>query len=144
MASSDVSPSKLPGPPRPKIIEKKIETVRNLVEEKPNSSISEVLTAINLSTGTVLKILWKTLIKYPYIPKTVQSLTDQLKLCRVQFYNWILQQNEEFCFNIMWSDKKLWTEKQHPNKQSSKITSRASLNKYQIITAVNDPYWKSR
>ena len=40
MASGDVSPSKLPGSPRTKIIEGNIDTVRNLVEEKPNSSIS--------------------------------------------------------------------------------------------------------
>ena len=40
MASDDVSPSKLTGPPRTKIVEENIDTVRNLVEEKPNSSIS--------------------------------------------------------------------------------------------------------
>ena len=40
MASGDVSPSKLPGPPRTKIIEENINTVRNLVEETPNSSTS--------------------------------------------------------------------------------------------------------
>ena len=40
MASGDVSPSKLQGPPRTKNIEENIDTVRNLVEEKPNSFIS--------------------------------------------------------------------------------------------------------
>ena len=40
MASGDVSPSKIPGLPRTKIIAENIDTVRNLVEEKPNSSIS--------------------------------------------------------------------------------------------------------
>ena len=40
MASSDVSPSNLPGPPWTKITEENIDRVRNLVEEKPNSSIS--------------------------------------------------------------------------------------------------------
>ena len=40
MASDDVSPSKFPGPPRTEIIEENIDTVRKLVEEKPNSSIS--------------------------------------------------------------------------------------------------------
>ena len=39
MASGDVSPSKLPGPRRTEIIDENIDTVRNLVEEKPNSSI---------------------------------------------------------------------------------------------------------
>ena len=53
MAYGDVSPSKLPGPPRTKINEENIDTVRNLVEEKPNSSIPEVSTAINLSKGIV-------------------------------------------------------------------------------------------
>ena len=38
MASGDVSLSKLPGPTRTKIIEENIDTVRNVVEEKPNSS----------------------------------------------------------------------------------------------------------
>ena len=82
MASGDVSPPKLP---------KNIDSVRNLVEEKPNTTISEVSTAMNLFTGTVWKILRKTLRKYPYKPKTIQSFTDQHKLCRVQFCNWILQ-----------------------------------------------------
>ena len=40
MASGDVSPSKLPGPPRTKIFEEKIDKIRNIVEEKPNFSIS--------------------------------------------------------------------------------------------------------
>ena len=42
MASGDVSPFRLPGPPRTKIIEENIDTVRDLVEEKHKSSISEV------------------------------------------------------------------------------------------------------
>ena len=37
---------------------------------------------MNLSTGIVWKILMKTLRKYHYKPQTVQSLTDQHKLCR--------------------------------------------------------------
>ena len=40
MTSSDVFPSKLPGPPRTEITEENIDTVRNLVEEKPNSANS--------------------------------------------------------------------------------------------------------
>ena len=40
MASSDVSPSKLPGLRRIQTIEENIDTVRNLVEEKANFSIS--------------------------------------------------------------------------------------------------------
>ena len=42
MASGDVSPSKSRGPPRTKIIEENIDTIKNLVGEKPNFSISEV------------------------------------------------------------------------------------------------------
>ena len=84
----------LTGLPRTKIIEENIDTARNLVEEKSNSSISEVSTSINLFTGTVWKILRKILRKYPYKHKTVQCLTDHHKPCWVQFYDWILQQNE--------------------------------------------------
>ena len=40
MASGDAFPSNLPGPPRTQINEQNIDTVNNLVEEKPNSSIS--------------------------------------------------------------------------------------------------------
>ena len=40
MASGDVSPSKLPGLPRTKIIEENIVAKGNLVEEKPDISIS--------------------------------------------------------------------------------------------------------
>ena len=39
MASGDVFPSKLPGHLRTQIIEENNDTVRNLVEEKPNSTI---------------------------------------------------------------------------------------------------------
>ena len=80
MASDDVSPCKLRVPRRTKIMEEGIDTVRNPDEEKPNSSISS--TAMNLSSCTVWN-LWKALRKYPYKPKTVQSLTDQHKLCIV-------------------------------------------------------------
>ena len=88
IASSDVSHSKLPDPPRSKNIEENIDTERNLSEEKPNSSISDVSTAMNLFTGAVWKIVRKTSRKYPNKPKTVQSFTDQHKLCRVHFCNW--------------------------------------------------------
>ena len=66
MASGDVFPTKLTGPPRTKIIEENIDRVGNLVEEKPDFSFSEVSTAMNLSTGIlcVWKILRKTLRKY--------------------------------------------------------------------------------
>ena len=120
MASGDVSPSKISGPPRTKIIEENNDAVRNLVEEKPNSSISEVSATMNLPTDTLRKILRKIFYKYPYIPKTVQSLTNQHKLCRVQFFYWILQRNEEFCNKIMWPDENLWVEKQHPDKQNER------------------------
>ena len=93
MASGDVSPSKLLSSPKHNY-EENIDTVRNMVEENPNSSISEVSTAMNLCTGTVWMILRKALRKYSYKPKTVQSLTDQHKLCRVQFCNWILVRGE--------------------------------------------------
>ena len=58
IASSDVSPSKLPGPLRTKIIEKNIDTVRNLVEENPNSSIS--LQTLNSNPRTELVNTTKT------------------------------------------------------------------------------------
>ena len=71
MAFCDVSPSKISGLPRTKIIEENINTVRNLVEEKANSSTSDVSTAMNLFTGTVWNILRKPLRKYLYKPKTI-------------------------------------------------------------------------
>ena len=79
------SPSKLPGLLRTKIIKENIDIVRNLVEVKPNSSIFKVSTAMNLSMGRVWNISRKTLIKYPYKPKTLRSLTDQHKRSRVHF-----------------------------------------------------------
>ena len=94
----------------------------------PNYSIFEVSTGMNRFTGTVWKILRKKLRKYPYKPKTVQSLTDQHKLYGVQFRNCILQQNEEFCNNIMWSDEKQWVEKQHPNKQKEQYWANHDLD----------------
>ena len=91
---------------------------------------------MNLSTVTVWKILKITLRKYPYKTKIVQSYTDQQKLCKVQFYNWILRQKEEFCNNIMWSDEKLWV-KNPPNSLPELVNTveryAASLNKDQIM-----------
>ena len=44
VSAGDVSLSNLPGIPRINIIEENIDTVRNLVKEKPNSFIFEVST----------------------------------------------------------------------------------------------------
>ena len=87
VACCDVSPYKLPGPPRTKIIEENNDTVRNLVEEKLNTFISEESTAMNVSTATMWKILMKTLRKYPHKPKMILSLTADLRsrVCRIQF-----------------------------------------------------------
>ena len=84
MASDEVSLSKLPGPLQTKIIEENIDTVRNLIKEKPNLSIFEVSTAMKMSMCTVWKIFRTTLRNFLYKPKTVH-LTNQHKLCKVQF-----------------------------------------------------------
>ena len=59
MASAGVSPSKPLGPLRTKIIEKNIDTVKNLVEENPNSSIS-----LPTSTSICLPELVNTVERY--------------------------------------------------------------------------------
>ena len=46
-------PSKPSSPLRTKIIEKNIDTVRNLVEEKPNSSISNLSNSLSELVNTV-------------------------------------------------------------------------------------------
>ena len=103
----------------------KIIETRNLVEEKPNSSASGL--------WVLWKILRKILIKCPFEPKTVQK-SYQHKLYTVQFCNWILQQNEEFC--ITWSEEKLWVKKRHLNKQNERcwyLNKPGCLYSYYII-----------
>ena len=59
MAYGDVLTTKHPGHPRTKIIKENIDTVRNLVEEKSNSSFSEVSTAMNLLCGKFCGKHWE-------------------------------------------------------------------------------------
>ena len=79
MTSGDVYLSKLAGPPRTKFIEENIDTVRNLVEEKSNSSISDVSTPMNLSMCTVEDFEEDV----ERISISVLRLTDQHRVCRV-------------------------------------------------------------
>ena len=60
MASGGVAPSKLPGPPQSKIVEGNINTVRNLVEKKLNSSIS-----LPTPTSNSIPELVNTVKRYP-------------------------------------------------------------------------------
>ena len=70
MASGDVSPSKLPGPLQTKIIEENIDTVRNLVEEKPSSSIS-----LQAPTSNSLPEIVNTVERYAASLNTNQIIT---------------------------------------------------------------------
>ena len=104
-------------------------------------------TAMNLSTGTVWKITKKTLRKYSYKPNTVQSFTDQHKLCRVIFAIWFYSKTNTSAITLCGLMKSCgWKNPQNflPELVNTVERYAANLNRNQIITAENDILLKTQ
>ena len=94
--------------------------IKAMLEENPSTSIRQITKELELSVGTVWKIMRKELKLYPYKPKNVVPLTKAHKQGRLEFRHWLLEQPDEFPNQVIWSDEKLWEEKVRPNKQNER------------------------
>ena len=87
-----------------------------LIQQDSTMSIRKLSSELNLSNYTIWRILRKKLHMHPYKPKAFVPLTGEHKLARVEFCQWLLEQEDDFCHSVIWSDEKMWEERSRPNK----------------------------
>ena len=112
--------SKPTGRPVSVTTEELIENVRQLVSNDDSLSIAEISIEVEASQTSVWKILRKHLKLYPYKPHNVQPLTDAHIANRVEFCHWIRSKPPAFPNLVIFSDEKMFTLKQAPNRQNER------------------------
>ena len=82
-----------PGQQKFQRIDENVQQVRQMLRSKDGLSVRYIADHLDLSYGTVWRILRKDLHFYAYKPKLVVPLTDSHKSLRVEFCNWMLAQS---------------------------------------------------
>ena len=98
--------------------EEKVLKIENFFIENPMDSITEASRELEIPYTTIQRIL-KTKIKMKfYRPTLAQSLTSAHKTQRLNFCQWLLEQEEDFVHSIIWGDEKWFHLSQHPNRKN--------------------------
>ena len=108
--------------------EEKIMKIENFFIENPMSSINEAVQEFEFEGSpipyeTIRRILKKNIKMKPYKPYVAQHLTETHKKQRLEFCQWLLEQDEEIIHQIIWGDEKWFHLTQHPNKQNVRFWS---------------------
>ena len=83
-------------------------------------SLATIASELNLHPSKVWQVVRKVLHWYLYKPNKTVPLTDAHKEGRVRFCDWLLSQPVGFCDKVVWSDKKWFILRQHPNRQNER------------------------
>ena len=100
--------------------EELIENVHQIVSSDDSKSIADISIEVEASQTTIWKILRKKLCLYPYKPHLVVPLTEAHKANRVEFSHWIKSKPPGFPNLVIFSDEKIFTLKQIPNRQNER------------------------
>ena len=77
-----------------------------MITAENSLSVRQIAAQLDLSIGIVWQILRLDLKLFPYRSHTVTVLTDEHKVRRVLYDNWFLQQPEDFCQRVIYTDEK--------------------------------------
>ena len=119
-SSNSTLHSKPVGRPVSVLTEELIERVSQLVSNDDSMSIAEISIEVGASQTTVWKVMRRKLHLYPYKPHCVVPLTDVHKANRMEFCQWIKAQPAGFPNLVIFSDEKIFTLKQVPNRQNER------------------------
>ena len=100
--------------------EDNIERVRQEISRDKTVSIRNISQALDLSYGTVHKILRDELNLYPYKSHLTNHLEPRHKRERREFCTWLLNKSEDFPTTVIWTDEKMFEERTRPNKQNER------------------------
>ena len=145
------------GRPKTSMSEPTMRRVEEAFREDPELSLREAVSELNLSYGSIWRILKQLKFK-PYKPRSVQALKPEDLEKRRQFCTWFLEEYErdpDFLNRILWTDEAAFKTKERRNRQNHRhwsdhnphVTAPAPLEKSSLMvwagiqtTGVEGPY----
>ena len=103
--------------------EEKVTKIENHFVEYPMESINDASKQLDIPYSTIRRILKNNIKMKPYRATLCQTLTEAHKSQRLEFCQWLLEQEEEFVHSIIWGDEKWFHLTQHPNRQNVRYWS---------------------
>ena len=98
----------------------KIETISNFFIENPMASIFEASKELKIPESTIQWYLKKKIKMTPYKLSLGQALKESHKAGRLEFCQWLMQQDPDFVQWVIFGDEKWFTLTQHPNRQNTR------------------------
>lgn len=98
----------------------KIESISNFFVENPMASIYEASKELKIPESTIQWYLKKKIKMTPYKLSLGQALLESHKAGRLEFCQWLLQQDPDFVQWVIFGDEKWFTLTQHPNRQNTR------------------------
>ena len=98
----------------------KIEMITNFFVENPMASILEASKELKIPESTIQWYLKKKIKLTPYKLSLGQALLESHKAGRLEFCQWLLEQDPEFVQGVIFGDEKWFTLTQHPNRQNTR------------------------
>ena len=98
-----------------------VEQVKMLFTSNPTSSVMNAAKTLNMSYGTVWRILRKTMQWKPYKPHLTHVLTQAHKDSRLAACEFWLTFDDTWFQRVIWSDEKWFVLRQSPNKQNTRF-----------------------
>ena len=88
--------------------------------EHPMNSLLQASIDLKIPKSTISRILRTKIKMKPYKLSLCQMLNEAQKAARLEFCTWLLQQPDEFIFDVIWDDEKWFQLNQHPNRQNTR------------------------
>ena len=115
----------------PQISDADVQRVKSFFQRNKKAHIRQAVQEMNLSFGTIWRILRKVLKWKAYRPHLVQVLSPANMESRVAACSFWLSFEEEWFERVLWSDEKWFVLQNSPNKQTNRFW--APLNPHDVI-----------
>ena len=120
-----------PAPGKEEISVDTVESVRNFFMENERSNIREASSRLNLSIGTVWKILRKNLKWKAFKPHKVQVLSAANRLARMSACEYWLTFPETWFERVIWTDEKWFVLRSPPHSQNDRYW--APVHRHEVV-----------
>ena len=98
----------------------KVTVIQDYFIEHPMNSLLQASIDLKIPKSTISRILRTKIKMKPYKLSLCQMLNEAQKAARLEFCDWLLQQPDEFIFDVIWDDEKWFQLNQHPNRQNTR------------------------
>ena len=120
LETGSVHPKPRGGHSKTKRTPENAQRVQNAITGNNSLSVRKIAAELDLDKTTVWRILRLDLKLFPFRSHTVTRLTEEHKRRRVLYRDWFLNQDEDLCQKIIYTDEKIFEGRCHPNRQNER------------------------